>query len=202
MLQNDGMARPRHFDEQAVLDAAMDVFRRSGYARVSVADLERATGLSTSSLYNAFGDKTGVYRQALAHYVDGFMTPRLTAYAGSDASLEDLERLFTTLVEPPLDDGFGCLLVNAATEFAGRDSLVADGVRSGIERVAASFRDVLVRELGDGPEVRAEQARLLMLYLGLLVLIRSGLDETAHLHSIRAEFTRLRGQRDSKRGTS
>ena len=196
------MARPRHFDEQAVLDAAVAVFRRSGYARVSVVDLERATGLSTSSLYNAFGDKTGLYRQALAHYVDGFVAPRLAAYAGPGATLEDLERLFTTLVEPPLDDGFGCLLVNAATEFAGRDSLVADGVRSGIERVAASFQDVLARELGDGPEVRAAQARLLMLYLGLLVLIRSGLDEKNHLISIHAEFARLRGQRDTNRGTS
>ena len=54
------MARPRGYDEQAVLTAAMHAFRREGYAHISVTELEAATGLRTSSRYNAFGDKSGL----------------------------------------------------------------------------------------------------------------------------------------------
>lgn len=36
-----------------------------------VLDLEAATGLRTSSLYAAFGDKTGLFRRALEH--DGLL---------------------------------------------------------------------------------------------------------------------------------
>jgi TetR/AcrR family transcriptional regulator, transcriptional repressor for nem operon len=57
------MARPRAFDEQAVLWAALDAFRREGYTALSVAQLEQATGLSASSLYNAYRDKAGLHRR-------------------------------------------------------------------------------------------------------------------------------------------
>ena len=89
-------------------------------AALGVAQLERVTGLSTSSLYNAYGDKAGLHRRAVEHYNDAFMAPRLDRYAGPDATLDDLEGLFTSLLEPPLDDGYGCLLINTATELGNR----------------------------------------------------------------------------------
>jgi len=110
------MGRPRTFDEDTVLTAAMYAFRREGYARISVTRLEQATGLRTSSLYNAYGDKAGLFERALDHYVTTFIEPRLSAYAGPDATLEDLEGLFLSLLEPPLNDGFGCLVINSAVE--------------------------------------------------------------------------------------
>ncbi len=59
--------RPQ-FDESVVLDAAIEVFRRHGYAGTSIQDLIDATGLSRSSIYNRFGDKDGLYREALEIY--------------------------------------------------------------------------------------------------------------------------------------
>ena len=52
------MARPREFDEAAVLDAAMDCFWRNGYEATSVRDLATPfMGITGASLYNAFSDK-------------------------------------------------------------------------------------------------------------------------------------------------
>ena len=51
------MARPREFDEAAVLDAAMDCFWRNGYEATSVRDLAAHMGITGASLYNAFGGK-------------------------------------------------------------------------------------------------------------------------------------------------
>src|SRR5919108_4925825 len=69
--------RPRAFDEAQVLDAALDLFWRVGYADASVPDISAVTGLSTSSLYNVYGSKLGLFEAALGRYlhevIDGYM---------------------------------------------------------------------------------------------------------------------------------
>ena len=170
--------------------AAVDAFRREGYAAVSVSRLEAATGLSASSLYNAYGDKAGLHRRAIAHYNEAFMRPRLQRFAGPEATLDTVEQLFTSLFEPPLDDGYGCLLINTATELGGRQ--VIPEVSAGLQRVADHIDAVLVRELGDadaGPT-------LMLLYQGVLVGVRSGLVTDPQRAAVRREFERLRRLRD------
>jgi TetR/AcrR family transcriptional regulator, transcriptional repressor for nem operon len=173
-----------------VLSAAMHAFRRQGYAGLSVTQLEGATGLAASSLYNAYGSKAGLHQRAIAHYRQSVITPRLERFAGPDATLEDLEGLYTSLLEPPLDDGFGCLLINTATELGGRP----DGVAAGLRQVAEHLDAVLFRELGhaeDGPV-------LMLMYEGLLVAVRAGLVEDRHREGIHREFERLRRERDRR----
>ena len=62
------MARPREFDEEEVLDRALDVFWRRGYGATSVEDLTAATGLGRGSLYAAFGDKETLFLTCLRRY--------------------------------------------------------------------------------------------------------------------------------------
>ena len=51
------MARPREFDETAVLEAAIQCFWSQGYEATSVRDLAEKMGITGASLYNTFGDK-------------------------------------------------------------------------------------------------------------------------------------------------
>lgn len=188
------MARPRAFDEQQVLTAAMHAFRRQGFARTSVVDLEQATGLRTSSLYQAFGDKTGLFHRALDHYVEQVVGTRLAAHAGADATLDDLEQLYLTLFLPPLDDGYGCLLVNSAAEFGSDDSVAGRRVADGLALVRHRIEEVVRRELGDDGAAPAA-ARLELLYHGLLVLSRAGQLTGDHQAAVRREFDALRATR-------
>src|SRR5277367_1873350 len=55
------MARPREFDEAAVLDAAIEKFWQRGYEATSVRDLADEMNIAGASLYNAFGDKRSLY---------------------------------------------------------------------------------------------------------------------------------------------
>ncbi len=179
-----------------MLTSAMHAFRRNGFARTSVVDLEQATGLRTSSLYQAFGDKTGLFRRSLEHYVDQVVRSRLEAHAGPGATLDDLEQLFLTLFRPPLDDGFGCLLVNSATEFGGDRTVPGERVRDGLELVRQHVSDVVRRELGgsDRPTdpAPAASARLVLMYHGLLVLSRAGQLTGDHEAAVRSELDALR----------
>jgi len=63
--------RPRGFDADQALDAAMRVFWRKGYEGTSLSDLAAATGLKSPSLYAAFGDKEALFRKVLDRYSRG-----------------------------------------------------------------------------------------------------------------------------------
>ncbi len=60
--------RPRSFDKEKALDAALQVFWRKGYEGASMADLTSAMGIEKPSLYAAFGDKEQLFLQVLDHY--------------------------------------------------------------------------------------------------------------------------------------
>lgn len=64
--------RPRAFDrDQAVLEAAR-LFWRRGYSGTSTRALTAALGLSTSSLYAAFGSKAGLFEEAVRTYAERY----------------------------------------------------------------------------------------------------------------------------------
>ena len=65
----DGMARPRRFDPDEVVDRSMREFWERGYRDTSVDDIVEATGVQPGSLYNAFpGGKRGLFLKALDRY--------------------------------------------------------------------------------------------------------------------------------------
>lgn len=189
------MGRSRSFDEAAVLDRAMHAFRRYGYGGLSIKRLEEETGLTSGSIYNAYGDKDGLFRAALAHYVDGFVGHRMAAHAGSSATLDDLERLFLTLFREPMTDGYGCLVTNSAVEFGGAGMSTPADVGRALDMVASGIRAVLAREIGSD-RAETEAARLLLLYHGILVLSRAGRLGADFENAVRSQFDTLRRMRD------
>lgn len=185
------MGRTRTFDEDAVLAAAANAFRQRGYRDVSIAELEKVTGLVSGSIYNAFGDKAGLFKAALHHYVHGFVRQRLAAFAGDASTLEDLERLFLSILEPPLADGFGCLVTNSIIEFGNGDGIAAADIADTMAMLRTAIDDVLGRELGaEAPA--AGTTHLLVLYHGILTLSRSQTSLDAMAEMVRAEFGRLK----------
>lgn len=67
------MGRPREFDVEKALDAALCVFWRKGYEGASYADLTEATGVERPALYAAFGNKEALFRKTLARYHDRYV---------------------------------------------------------------------------------------------------------------------------------
>lgn len=189
------MTRTRTFDNDAVLMTAANLFRQRGYRNVSIADLERATGLVSGSIYNAFGDKAGLFQASLRHYVSAFVMPRLEAFAGQGGSLESLEQLYLTVLETPLADGNGCLVTNSLIEFGSADPLTAADLASTLDLVRSGIASVLGREL-PAAQVAAATMRLVILYHGILALSRSVMPLADMALAIRAEFTALRATRD------
>jgi AcrR family transcriptional regulator len=68
------MGRPRGFDEDAALEAAMRVFWEKSYEGATIADLTEAMGINRSSMYAAFGDKESVFHRVMERYREARMT--------------------------------------------------------------------------------------------------------------------------------
>jgi AcrR family transcriptional regulator len=60
--------RPREFDVDEALAAALRVFWRKGFEAASMTDLTDAMGITRPSLYAAFGNKEALFRKALDLY--------------------------------------------------------------------------------------------------------------------------------------
>lgn len=124
------MSRGRTFRIEPVLEAAKETFWRLGYDGATVKDLEAATGLSRSSIYQAFGSKPRLFACALHAYICGVVGPQLEPLEAEDASEVAVERYVRNLRELFAEDGlparYGCLWVNSIVEFAGRDGAPAD----------------------------------------------------------------------------
>lgn len=62
------LGRPRQFDRESALHAAMLVFWRKGFLATSMNDLCDAMGIRSPSLYAAFGSKENLYIEAVRRY--------------------------------------------------------------------------------------------------------------------------------------
>ncbi|MET7361277.1 TetR/AcrR family transcriptional regulator [Streptomyces sp. NPDC005562] len=121
------MARPRSFDEERALDAAMHAFWANGYEATSTQDLCEATGLGRSSIYNTFTSKHDLFRRALTRYMETMNASQLALL--EDTGLAAVDRV-RALLDRIIDGEFehrenghsmGCLTVNTTVELAGRD---------------------------------------------------------------------------------
>jgi len=150
------MARPREFDLDAALERAMQVFWAKGYESTSLDDLCAATGLGRSSLYGAFGDKHGLYLDALARYEEG-SAARLNEALTRPVPVREaiagfIARLIDDIVAGP--GRRGCFIGNCAAELARDDREAAARVRRSLERIETAFRDALGRAKARGEIVR------------------------------------------------
>lgn len=146
------VGRPREFDFDDALDRAMGVFWAKGFEAASLDDLCTATGLGKSSLYAAFGDKRGLYMEALARY-EAAAVARISAAAADSGSPRKgidafISRVIDDIVAGP--GRRGCFIGNCAGELARQDKAAAARVRASMARVQSAFRDVLLQAQGAG----------------------------------------------------
>ncbi|MBU2665105.1 TetR/AcrR family transcriptional regulator [Actinoplanes bogorensis] len=99
------MGRPRAFDEDEVVRAAVTLFAGRAYDSVSVDDLVSHLGVHRNSLYKVFGSKRGLYLAALQHYLSQELTAAeldLLLLAMAERAPVDAE--VATLVDAALRD--------------------------------------------------------------------------------------------------
>ena len=172
------MGRPREFDEEDVVDQAMEVFWRQGYEATSLEDLTERTGLSKSSLYQTFGSKRGLFDAALDRYHEVITAMALRRLEEGDLGLQDVQSFFTMSAEAARDPmgQLGCLMVNSIGELGATNAWLEPVTVRYRERVHAAFVSALERaiERGELPKGDVDDKAWLLttLHHGVAVLQR------------------------------
>jgi TetR/AcrR family transcriptional repressor of nem operon len=110
------MARPRQFDADTALDAAIGVFREHGFEGASAEMLVGAMGIGRQSLYDTFGDKWRLYRSAVRRYGLGECAAHFEALRSGVRAIDGIDAMLRRVVETADQP---CLGVGSTCEFGG-----------------------------------------------------------------------------------
>jgi len=117
------MARTKQFDERQALVSAMLVFWEKGYEGTSIQDLEHATGLNRTSIYNAFGNKRAIFDRVMSCYKEQVMSALFTELDGAPTIKEGVRRMLNGALDIHFDrdNPGGCLVVLSILESGQHD---------------------------------------------------------------------------------
>ncbi len=180
------VGRPREFDVDTVLDAAMRAFWENGYESTSLADLMSATGLHKGSLYQAFGDKRSLFLQSLERYLETSTLRDNEIMATATSPLDGILKVVHTMIDLEVEEGCptGCLAINSMVEMAPHDSdvqkVIAAHHQKHLEKIAAVI--AAAQDAGELSKSRPPEivASMMMTFMtGLATLANGPLDRDA-----------------------
>lgn len=111
------MPRTKTYDRQEVLEKALLLFHLKGYEATGVSDLVEHMGISRSSIYDSFGDKDGLYKEALELYQSQTSQKLIQVLQQTDDVITTLKDLLLGGFRKNCEEGVkGCLMANTCTE--------------------------------------------------------------------------------------
>lgn len=171
------MPRPKSFDPDTALDAAMNLFWEKGYETTSIDDLSEALGVTRPAIYRQWGSKQGVYLDALEHY--RMTEPRAfikRLQSNPENALEILrDRLVEIVQQAEASERYrGCFVVNAVAERALSDEAtrhqVSEALRGLEVRIATALRAAAEADLIETDDPDALARYFVVVIMGLRVV--------------------------------
>jgi len=109
------MARPRNFSREGVLEKALPVFWKHGFADASLQALQKATGVNKSGLYTEFSGKEDLFVESLRYYLDRL--PSLAYLKAEPLGWSNIEQFLK--LGPGCKEGQkGCFAISSMRELA------------------------------------------------------------------------------------
>ncbi len=117
------MSRSKAFNEEIVLEKAMQVFWDNGYEATSVRLLEKEMGINQFSIYAAFANKKNLFIESLKKYTEYVKTNQFQSLLKEGAKLKDLENFLHkfSLAVRTCKNQRGCLVINTTGEIGAKD---------------------------------------------------------------------------------
>ncbi|KND16170.1 transcriptional regulator [Pannonibacter phragmitetus] len=162
---------PRTFDRDEAIQTAMRLFRLHGYEGVSISELTKAIGIAPPSLYAAFGNKAGLYREALDHY--STLSGALDGIEGAETLEQAVEGLLDAAARAVTTEERGCMISTGLVECAEEHK----ALHHNLAERRRGLRDNMAEALGRwlAPKEAAQLASLLFaIQQGMSIQARDG----------------------------
>jgi TetR/AcrR family transcriptional repressor of nem operon len=185
------MGRSKEFDENVVLQKAMELFWEQGYEKTSLNDLVEHMGIHRRSLYDTFGDKHTLFLKTIDCYEELIKDKIQAGIVYAETAKQAIQFIFDFMIEGLEDRPWGCLIVNSATEMALRDKEVEEKIEEAFMETERILADLVLKGQQTGefscdyePEVLSEILQNTL--LGIRVQLRMSASKEK-LHGI-ADF--------------
>ena len=160
--------RPREFDVDEALAAALRVFWSKGYEAASLTDLTEAMGITRPSLYAAFGNKEALFKQALDLYESeklAYVRNALQAPTARGVA----ERMLAGTIDNITSECRGCLGVIASVHCSNEDSPIRQDVNERAQSARNAITARMQRAIDDGDFTIPVEAEAMTRYLTALM---------------------------------
>jgi TetR/AcrR family transcriptional repressor of nem operon len=159
--------RPKIFDEEEVIDKAIQVFWKNGYEASSTEMLLDAMNIGKSSFYLAFkGGKRELFERAMDQRSAKSMENLEKGLRESEDKIEFVKNLFRNIIDaksPRMQNG--CLLGNTIAELTNTDSMLKEKAAGLLLRLEQVFLKVIKEAQKNGTLKSKEQPDMLAKYL-------------------------------------
>ncbi|MDO3642083.1 TetR/AcrR family transcriptional regulator [Mucilaginibacter sp. L3T2-6] len=161
------MGRNKEFDEDELLEKAVNLFWQKGYNATSAQDLVDALGINRSSLYNTYTDKKTLFTKSLKHYQLKQTNAMIAMLAKADNPKKALKQVFSGLIQESTEDTLlkGCLMVNTAVELSGTDPVIGDIVNKNNKSVEDALTKLIEKGQHEGQFSKKAEARALARFI-------------------------------------
>jgi AcrR family transcriptional regulator len=138
--------RPREFDKNTALKAALLLFWRQGYEGASIAQLTQAMKITAPSLYAAFGSKEQLYREVLELYMTAYLEPMARALGKPGSARDAVREMLMAAAMQFSRRGWprGCLVANGALR-CGQENQFAAQTTAAMRRMS---QDAIRQRIG------------------------------------------------------
>ena len=141
-LEKRPVGRPREFDEEKALEAAMEAFWQKGYEATSLSDLCTCTGLHKGSLYQTFGSKHELFMRALRNYTDRSFADVASVISASESPLENIRAVMHKVINQASEES-GCMMMNSLAELAPHDPEVKEALQASAQRRLTAMTEMV-----------------------------------------------------------
>jgi TetR/AcrR family transcriptional repressor of nem operon len=158
------MARNVEFNEEAVIQKAMEVFWEKGYNGTSMRDLTDAMKINSSSLYNTIGDKHELFVRCVKHYTDTRRKDLLKRAMSGDSPLTILVKYINEAVTEIITGVNTCMAVKTTFEVATNDQRVKDILKADGDFAYQFLYSLIAKAMEQGEISKEEDPQLLADY--------------------------------------
>jgi len=143
------MPRNKAYNEEMVLQSAMNVFWNNGYKATSIRLLEKEMGINQFSIYASFKNKKDLFISSIRKYREHVKGNVFQDLLKPDAGLTELKTflLNTTDKRKAKFNYRGCLVVNTAAEIGKSDFEITQEIDSYYDFVRNMLRKILLNAI-------------------------------------------------------
>ena len=159
------MARKKEYNEDVVVEKAMNLFWRNGYETTSMQMLEKEMGINKFSIYASFGNKHGLFLESLKCY-KGKVNSILEKFKKATNGVEDIKQFFYDSVSSNFkdDNQKGCFVTNTYNEFSeSEDVLIKEQMTHFMDNLKKLFIEKLKMDSTKDEETILKEANFLLL---------------------------------------